>query len=269
MSIVLLDVKDHIAHVKLNRPEKVNALSIEMFDAIIEAGQTIQKDKSIRAVILSGEGKGFCSGLDVQSFIALADPNVEVDLFNRPENNPANYAQLVGFIWKQIEVPVIAALHGAVFGGGFQISLGADIRYASSDAKFSIMEIKWGLVPDMSGTQTLRDLVRLDVAKELAFTGRIVEAEEALALGLITRICDDPLKEARHFAAEIALKSPDAIAADKKLFETAWNSTTAEGLKLEESLQRTLIGSPNQIEAAMANFEKRKPNFAPRKQPGI
>ncbi|MCP4692746.1 MAG: crotonase/enoyl-CoA hydratase family protein [Desulfobacterales bacterium] len=264
MSIVQVDVKDYIAHVKLNRPEKINALSLEMFDAVLEAGQTIQEDKSIRAVVLSGEGKGFCSGLDVESFIALADPDVEVDLFNRPENNPANYAQLMGFIWKQIDVPVIAALHGAVFGGGFQIAMGADIRYASPDARLSIMEIKWGLVPDMSGTQTLRDLVRLDVAKELAFTGRIVEAEEALGLGLVTRLCDDPLKEARKVAAEIASKSPDAIVADKKLFETAWRGSVEEGLKLEETLQKTLIGSLNQIEAAMANFEKRNPNFAPR-----
>ncbi len=139
MSLVKVEIKDFVAHVTLNRPEKLNALSLDMFKAIIDAGEQVKKDKTIRAVVLSGEGRGFCAGLDVQSFIALADPNTEIDLFNRPEGNPANYAQLVAYIWKQVEVPVISALHGDVFGGGLQISLGTDIRYASSDAKFSVM----------------------------------------------------------------------------------------------------------------------------------
>ncbi len=264
MSLVKVEIKDFVAHVTLNRPEKLNALSIDMFKAIIDAGEQVKKDKTIRAVVLSGEGRGFCAGLDVQSFIALADPNTEIDLFNRPEGNPANYAQLVAFIWKQVEVPVISALHGVVFGGGLQISLGTDIRYASSDATFSVMEIKWGLIPDMSGTQTLRDLVRLDVAKELTFTGRIVEAKEALEMGLITKICDDPLKEARKIAAEIASKSPDAIVAGKRLLEETRRCSIEEGLIIEETIQKELIGKPNQIESAMSVFEKREANYATR-----
>jgi len=185
-------------------------------------------------------------------------------LFGGKSKTIANRAQLVAYIWKQVPVPVIAALHGVSYGGGLQIALGADIRLASPDATFSIMEIKWGLVPDMSGTQTLRDLLRLDVAKELAFTGRIIEAKEAADLGLITRVCFNPLEEAQALAKEIAGKSPTAVAACKQLFETAWHSTAEEGLKLEEKLQRTLIGSPNNVEAVMSNFEKREPNYKDR-----
>ena len=153
-----------------------------------------------------------------------------------------------------------------VSGGGIQIILGADIRLATPEARFSVMEIKWGIIPDMSITQTLRDLVRLDVAKELTFTGKIVSADEAVQLGLITRICDDPLTEARKLAREIAGKSPHAIVAAKRLLDNAWHGTAKEGLMLEESLQRTLIGTPNQTEAVAANFEKRTPNFTDRER---
>jgi enoyl-CoA hydratase/carnithine racemase len=262
---VTIEIKDHVASVRLNRPEKYNALSPDMFRAIVEAGETVQADKTIRSVVLSGEGRGFCAGLDFESFMKMGSGEArDVDLFGRTEGNPANYAQRTGYIWKQVPVPVIAAVHGVAYGGGLQIALGADIRLASPDARFSVMEIKWGLIPDMSGTQTLKDLVRLDVAKELTFTGRIVEAEEALRLGLITRICEDPLAEAEKMAREIAGKSPDAIAAGKRLWEKVMSSDPEEGLKLEEDLQRTLIGGHNQLEAIRANFEKRPPVFKDR-----
>lgn len=268
--LVLIDIQDYIAHVRLNRPDKYNALSPEMFDAITIAGQSLSKDKSIRAVILSGEGKGFCAGLDFKRFMEMQakekaeNTDGSADLFDGASDSIANRAQIVGYIWKQMPVPVIAALHGVSYGGGLQIALGADIRLASPDATFSIMEIKWGLVPDMSGTQTLRDLVRLDAAKELAFTGKIIDANEAANLGLVTRICDDPLKEAQALANEIAGKSPTAVSACKQLFETAWHSSAEEGLKLEETLQRSIIGGHNNIEAVMANFEKRSPNYKDR-----
>lgn len=263
--LVTIDIKDHVAFVRLNRPEKYNALSIDMFRAIIDAGKTVQADKSIRSVVLSGEGRGFCAGLDFESFMKMGSADQqEIDLLSRTDDNPANYAQQTGYVWKQVPVPVIAALHGVAYGGGLQIALGADIRLASPDARFSVMEIKWGLIPDMSGTQTLRDLVRLDVAKELTFTGRVVEAEEALRLGLITRICEDPLAEAEALAREIAGKSPDAIAAGKELWEKVWYCDREEGLKLEEALQLTLIGGHNQLEAVRANFENRPPLFRER-----
>ena len=258
--LVQIDMKDYVAHVRLNRAEKYNALSPDMFKAIVEAGQIVAADASVRAVVMSGEGKGFCAGLDFQSFMAMGEID-ERKAFARPKDGPANFAQLVGYIWKLVPVPVIAAVHGAAFGGGLQLALAADIRLAAPDARFSVMEIKWGLVPDMSGTQTLRDLVRLDVAKELTFTGRIVEAGEAARLGLVTRVCDDPLEEAKKMAAEIAGKSPHAIAAGKQLLEGAWHGSSEGGLKMEESLQRSLIGSPNQLEAVMANIENRAPEF--------
>lgn len=158
-------------------------------------------------------------------------------------------------------MPVIAAVHGVAYGGGAQIALGADIRFAAPDAKISVMEIKWGLIPDMSLTQTLRDVVPLDVAKELAFSGRILSGVEAAELGLVTHVADDPLAAAMSLAGEIAQKSPDAVRANKKLFEESWHADARTGLELESSLQTQLIGSPNQVEAVMANFEKRAPEF--------
>jgi len=263
--LVRVEIRDYVAFVRLNRPEKYNALSLDMFEAIIEAGEALKADTSIRSVVLSGEGRGFCAGLDFESFMKMGSAEQSAtDLLSRTEDNPANYAQQTGYVWKQVPVPVIAALHGVSYGGGLQIALGADIRLASADARFSVMEIKWGLIPDMSATQTLKDLVRLDVAKELTFTGRIVKAEEALRLGLITQICEDPLAEAERMAREIAGKSPDAIAAGKQLWEKVGSLDAEEGLKLEESLQRTLIGGHNQLEAVKANFEKRPPVFKQR-----
>ena len=159
---------------------------------------------------------------------------------------------------------MIAAIHGVAYGGGLQIALAADIRLAAPDSKFSVMEIKWGLIPDMSASQTLRDLVGLDVAKELTFTGRTISGEEADKLGLVTRVCADPLQEALNLAREIAGKNPDAIAAGKKLMENAWHGDLEAGLKMEEELQKTLIGSSNQMEAVISNFENRSPQFEDR-----
>lgn len=263
--LVTINIDHHVADVKFNRPDKYNALSPEMFDAIIDAGRIVAQDKSVRAVVLSGEGRGFCAGLDFQSFAKMGSGKQKAgDLFQRSGDQIANHAQMPGMVWKQCPVPVIAAVHGVAFGGGLQIALGADIRLAAPNAQFSVMEIKWGLVPDMSLTQTLRDLVPIDVAKELTFTGRIVQADEAEKIGLVTRVCDDPREEALRMAAEIASKSPDAVAAAKHLLNEAWHSTAKEGLQLEESLQRSLIGSPNQVEAVTANFEKRPPDYADR-----
>jgi enoyl-CoA hydratase/carnithine racemase len=158
-------------------------------------------------------------------------------------------------------MPVIAAVHGVAYGGGCQIALGADIRFAAPDAKLSVMEIKWGLIPDMSLTQTLRDVVPLDVAKELTFTGRVLSGEEAKALGLVTHVAEDPLAAAMALAEEIAGKSPDAVRAGKRLWEESWHADAGTGLALEASLQTGLIGTPNQVEAVMSNFEKRAPNY--------
>ena len=249
-----------VAHVELARPDKLNALDFPMFEGILDAGRELGEDRSLRCVVLSGQGRGFSAGLDVASFMSAGD--LASKLLERTEGSPANLAQEVGHIWTELPVPVIAAVHGVCFGGGLQIALGADIRIVAPDARLSIMEIKWGLVPDMSGTQTLRHLVRLDVAKELAFTGRIVSGEEACRLGLATRTAVDPVAEARKLADEIAVKSPDAMRACKKLFNQAVRLDLAAGFKLETDLQLGLLGTPNQIEAVMANIEKRPPRFS-------
>lgn len=251
-----------IADVRLNRPDKLNALDRAMFEALVDTGRALREDRSLRAVVLSGEGRGFCAGLDFMSFMAMAgDGEAGAALFRRDADSPANAAQRAAWIWTEVPVPVIAALHGVAFGGGLQIALAADIRIAAPDARLSVMEIKWGLVPDMSGTQTLRHLVRADVARELTYTGRIVSGTEAAALGLVTRVDPDPRAAALALAAEIAGKSPDAIRAAKRLLDRSRLVGAAEGLRLEEEVQRTLIGGANQIEAVQANLEKRTPRF--------
>jgi enoyl-CoA hydratase/carnithine racemase len=265
--LVTITKVDGVADVRLNRPDKYNALSPEMFEAIVAAGESLLDAKDVRVVVLSGNGRGFCAGLDFSSFQGMAGggqraPRASAQtLFERPSDQPENRAQRPAMVWKRMPVPVIAAVHGVAYGGGCQIALGADIRIASPDAKISVMEIKWGLIPDMSLTQTLRDLVPLDVAKELTFSGRVLSGTEAQALGLVTRVADDPLQAALDLAREIATKSPDAIRAAKRLFEVSWRGDPATGLNLEQSLQGSLIGSANQIEAVKANFEKRPPAF--------
>ncbi len=255
-------LENGVADVRLNRPDKLNALDPPMFEALAEAGRQLADDRTLRAVVLSGEGRAFCAGLDVASFMNMQERRTgEAALFGRRAEGPANRAQATAWVWKELPVPVVAAVHGVAFGGGLQVALGADIRLVAPDAQLSIMEIKWGLVPDMAGTQILRHLVRLDVAKELTFTGRVVSGTEAVALGLATRVADDPRAAALALAHDIATKSPDAVRAAKRLLNASVVVSPAEGLALEESLQRGLIGSPNQLEAVAANLAKRAPRF--------
>lgn len=263
---VTISITDHVADVRLNRAEKMNALDNAMFEGLAEAAAAVANDKGVRCAVLSGNGRAFCAGLDFASFMAMnngaSGNRTGSRLLNRPEGSPANFAQQAAFAWTSLAVPVIAAVHGVAFGGGLQIALGADIRIVAPDAQLSVMEVKWGLIPDMTGTQTLRHLVRLDVAKELTFTGRIVSGTEAVALGLATRTSAQPLDEALALAREIAGKSPDAIRAGKRLLNASVALSLEDGLKLEEKLQLSLIGSPNQLEAVQANMAKRKPEFA-------
>jgi enoyl-CoA hydratase/carnithine racemase len=258
---VTIDVDDDgVADVRLNRPEKRNALDYAMFAGILDAAARIAADPSVRAVVLSGEGKAFCAGLDVAIFAGTAQ-GPRLNLLERTDSSPANLAQQAAWRWHEMAVPVIAAVHGQAFGGGMQIALGADIRFAHPDAKFSVMEIKWGLVPDMSGPQLLPHLVGSDVAKELTWTGRIVGAGEACDLGLVTRVVDNPREEALALARVIAGKNPDAIRLGKRLLDTSAEVSAADGLRLEEELQLRLMGTPNQLEAVRANIENRTPRF--------
>jgi enoyl-CoA hydratase/carnithine racemase len=249
-----------VATVTMVRADKHNALDQAMFDGLMNAAEKLKDDASVRAVVLHGEGKSFCSGLDIASFMS-GEGGTNV-LLARDADRLANFAQRVTYDWSLVPAPVIAAIHGNCFGGGLQIALGADIRIAAPDAKLSVMEIKWGLVPDMGITQTLPRLVPIDVAKELTFSGRIVSGTQAHALGLVTRTADDPLASALALADEIAQKSPDAIRAAKRLYDQTWvSSDTAASLVLESELQTGLIGKPNQIAAVVAGMSGEKPVF--------
>jgi enoyl-CoA hydratase/carnithine racemase len=249
-----------VATVTMVRTDKHNALDQAMFEGLMNAAAQLAEDKSVRAVVLHGEGKSFCSGLDVASF--MSGQGGTGVLLERDGDRVANFAQRVAYDWSLVPAPVIAAIHGNCFGGGLQIALGADIRIAAPDAKLSIMEVKWGLVPDMGITQTLPRLVAIDVAKELTFSGRIVAGSEALALGLVTRNSDDPLASAKELADEIARKSPDAIRAAKRLYDETWLSDdAAAALKRETELQVGLLGKPNQIAAVVAGMSGEDPAF--------
>jgi enoyl-CoA hydratase/carnithine racemase len=256
---VRIDVADHVADVCLTRPDKHNALDGAMFEGILAAADEVASAPGVRAVVLHGEGKSFCSGLDVAS---LATGPISLDDILERDGRRANVAQRACTDWIDLPMPVIAAIHGNCFGGGLQIALGADIRFAAPDARLCVMESKWGLVPDMGITSTLPRLVPIDVAKELTFTARVLSGVEAAELGLVTHVADDPLAAARELAAEIAGRSPDAVRAAKKLYDTIWNAPVEEGLLLETELQRNLIGSPNQMAAVTAGMTKQAPEFA-------
>ena len=267
--LVTIDVADGIADVRLNRPDKYNAISPEMFQALNAAGDQLMESNDVRVVVLSGNGPGFCAGLDMNSFQGMADraenpPNESTSDAVRSLTRPTmaeNGAQRAAYVWRRLPMPVIAALHGVAYGGGCQIALATDIRIAEPTAKISVLEIKWGLIPDMSLTQTLRQTVRMDIAKELTFTGRILNAVEAQQLGLVTHVEDNARDAAFALAREIAGRSPTAVRAGKQLLESTWHVDDESGFRLEAKLQTGLIGSPNQVEAITANFENREPKF--------
>ena len=263
--LVTVELEAGIAEVTFNRGEKHNSLSLEMFEAIAAAVERIHRDPQVRVVVLSGQGPSFCAGLDLglmrQMIAGDAEARRTTATLMRRDDGPDNLAQRVAYGWKSAPVPVIAAIRGAAFGGGLQIALGCDLRIAAPDARFSIMEARYGLVPDMSISATLPELLPRDVALELTLTSRVLDAAEAHALGLVTRLAEDPLASARELAAIIAARSPDAVRATKRLFNEAWRAEVARGLRLEEALQVPLIGAPNQLEAVAAALEQRPPRF--------
>ena len=256
---VTIEIADHVAVVTLSRPEKHNALDVAMFDAIIGAAERLRDEPGVRAVVLHGDGPSFCSGLDLMSIASAGDG---LDSLQAPlRGEVPNWFQRAGYDWLRVPVPVIAALHGNCLGGGLQIALGADIRIAAPDARLSVMEIKWGLIPDMSITRTLPRLVGIDVAKELTYTGRVFSGAEARELGVVTQLSDDPLAAARALAAEIAARSPDAVRGAKRLFDESWTGSAPETLALEAAIQLKLVGSPNQLAAVSAGFTKQPAEF--------
>lgn len=256
-----------VMEVRLNRPDKHNALNTGVFSGLAEAGDRLKDEPGLRAVVISGNGRSFCAGLDMGNFANMANGGgAGVSGGSRLETRThgiSNLAQYIAMVWREVPVPVIAAVHGVVFGGGLQVALGADMRIATPDSQWSVMEIKWGLVPDMGGMVLLNELVRPDQARELCYTGRVFDGNEALSLGLTTRLAGHPREEAMAMAQTIAGKSPDAIRAMKRMLNNAiMPQDTAARILLEESVEQdVIIGSPNQVEAVMANVEKRAPVF--------
>jgi enoyl-CoA hydratase/carnithine racemase len=268
---ITVDIQNGVADVRMVRADKMNALDLAMFSALIDTGERLKTEPGLRAVDLSGEGRAFCAGLDMGNFADMASGARQggqssaggalVGEGRTPGGS--NRAQHAVMVWREIPVPVIAAVHGVAFGGGFQLTLGADLRFVAPDTRMSIMEIRWGLVPDMAGVVLLRHLIRDDVARELTWSGRQFTGEEAFALGLATRLCADPRAEALAFAADIAAKSPHAIRGAKRLFDLAATGADQHAVLLAETQEQVaLIGAPNQVEAVKANMAKRAAAFA-------
>ena len=261
---VSITITDGIADVRMTRADKRNALDAAMFEALAAAGERLKTEPGVRVAVLSGEGSSFCAGLDFATMSALAGGG------DRPEGgNPGamkegritHLGQQVCWVWQEVPVPVIAAVHGHAIGGGIQVALGADIRIVHPDTQMSVREIHWGLVPDMAGTMLLSQLVRADVAKELVLTARMFDGREAFAMGIATKLSERPYDDAMAMARAIADRSPDAVRAGKALLNGLFNQGAAEQFAAERQAIGSLIGRSNQQEAVKANFEKRSPNF--------
>ena len=269
---VHISISHGIADVKMIRADKRNALDGAMFSALAEAGERLKSEPGVRVVVLSGEGSSFCAGLDTSSFTAMAGGgggNGGGGGESNGDGNPGSMApgrithlgQQVCWVWQEVPVPVIAAGHGRALGGGIQIALGADIRIVHPDTQLSVREVHWGLVPDMTGTLMLSQLVRADIAKELVFTARVFDGREAHAIGLATRLSDTPYDDAMAMAREIAGRSPDAVRGAKQLINGLLHDKAESQFAAERRIIGSLIGKPNQVEAVMSNFEKRDAKF--------
>ncbi len=243
---VKLELRQQIAIVTLNRAEKRNALDMAMFYAIQNIIRIIKKDRHIRVVIVKAEGEDFCSGLDIKSVLKNKLNALKLLWKWLPGN--ANLAQIVSVGWKQLPVPVIMAIQGRCWGGGLQIALGGDFRIATTKATFSIMEAKWGLISDMGGSVSLRQLIKVDDALRYAMTAEEFSAEKAKSIGLITQISADPYQAAFDFAKQLCATSPDALAAVKKLYHRAWHANDRKLLSKESFYQwRILLGKNQNI----------------------
>ncbi len=261
---VTLNIENDIAYVTLNRPDKYNGLDMGMFTELASAARELKKNCDVRAVILQGAGKAFCSGLDVKG--VSTNPVNFARLLIKPGRRISNLAQDVGYLWREVPAPVIAVTHGVCYGGGFQIALGADFRYSTPDCEFSIMEAKWGLIPDMSLTTTLCELMRIDQAKELTMTGRVFDAREAAELGVVTHVSENPLDDALAFVDELRQKSPDAVAGSKLLLNRAWQADDKTALDWETRLQKKILGRKNQRIAVARNTGEPERAFEARRK---
>lgn len=259
---VSVSISDHVASVMLDRVAKRNAVNMAMFEELAGAGNALRNDTSVRAVVLHGNGEHFCAGIDVSVFQETGTGAIDPARMAASQDSVANFFQSAAYVWREIPVPVIAALNGCVFGAGLQIAMGADIRYASVDARLSIMEVRWGLIPDMAISTTLRHVAATDKVRELTYTGRIVSGEEAVDIGLATALRDDPVAAAKETASQIASQSPVAIRAAKKLINEAWEAAPAQALRHEAEAQMRIMAGDDHKEAVLANMEKRMPVFS-------
>lgn len=256
------ELNDGVADVRLARPGKSNALDGAMFDALIDAGRQLGETAGLRAVVLSGEGKGFCAGIDMGVLSDMAGGTIAGTANLVPRTyGICNRFQYAAWVWRELPVPVIAAVHGFALGGGFEVALGADLRYMTADARLSVMEVRWGLVPDMGATQLMRHVAREDIVRELSYTGRVFSGAEAFNYGFATRLAEDPRAAALETAREIAGRSPDAVRALKRLFNDAVTSDARSGLIAETIEQQALVGSRNQMETVLADREGRPARF--------
>lgn len=255
MSLVQTEISDRIARVTLSRPDKMNAVSLDMLDAVIEAAYAL-RGADIGCVVLSGEGRAFCAGIDIMSLSSLLGQDME-DVLVKRTHGDANRFQEFALAWRDLEVPVIAVLHGVCFGAGLQLAAAADIRIAALDTKLSVMEMKWGLVPDMGGMVLLPGLLRSDVLRRLTYTAEVIEAEQALAWGLVTETADGPLARAMELAASIAAQSPSAVRSAKRLISLSETASEAEVLLAESLEQAGLTGTPDQMAAIARGLAKK------------
>ncbi len=262
---VTISIEDGIADVRMNRADKRNALDNAMFTSLASAGDYLKTLPDLRAVVLSGDGASFCAGLDFGSFQAMAQGSSgqggSVNAGAMSDGRITHLAQQVCWVWQEVPVPVIAAVHGHALGGGMQIVLGADIRIVHPDTQLSVREVHWGLIPDMTGTLMLSRLVRPDIVKDLVFSARVFSGAEGFELGVVTRLSKTPQADAMDLAQEIAGRSPDAVRGAKKLINLMANDGAAQQFAAEREVIGKLIGGANQVEAVMSHFEKRPPKF--------
>ena len=254
---VSISIENHVAHVLLDRADKMNALDDAMFEGIIAAGHHLFSAQGVRSVVLSGAGRSFCAGLDM---VSMGSTERAVSLIDRTHGN-ANRAQEAAMVWRKLPMPVIAAVHGVCFGGGLQLASGADIRIIAPDARLAVMEVKWGLVPDMAGYLLWRGNVRDDVLRELTYTHREFSGEEAVTYGFATHVDANPLARAMAIAHTIAGKSPQAVRAAKHLTNRVPEMSGDDVLMAESRAQHEIMYTPNQREAVIAAMQKRVAEF--------
>lgn len=258
---VRLTIEDGIADLVLTRADRHNGMDMPMLAAVLAATRALRRRRDVRCAILRGDGPSFCAGLDIKS--VMARPLLAAMLYARLWSPLRNDFQRWSLSLRRLPFPVIAAIHGNCFGAGMQLALGADFRIATADARLSIMEAKWGMIPDMGGTVLLRELMPIDVVKELTMTGRVIGGDEAKAIGLVTHLADDPYEAARALAGEMATRSPDSVAASKFLLQQAWNDDEAGALAAERRYQRRVLGRRNQRLAVARNLKQDTTPFAP------